>query len=359
MVSVEKPSSIPILDFELYQPDDPDKTAITTDFLKQLYDTMHDIGFFYIRGHGVPLSLIEAALETSAAFFDLPLQDKLKVDMGNSPHYRGFTQLNGETTDYKQDNRETFDIGREYPEGPLDAPAYTHLRGPNQWPTQIPSFKPIILQLLEAMHKVGLRVLRAMAQSLDINEKEFMDMFGDDLGMRMKLVYYPGMDNEKDVPLDHGIGVGPHKDYGFLALLLQDKVGGLQVQLLNGQWVDATPIEGTFVVNIGEIFEKLTKKRFIATTHRVLNNKNQNRYSIPLFLAPHNRCQIPDLDRFFPHERLTHKSDVKEDQLLQGDIYGENEFKGYRRSHVQVTHKWYYFDEEQQQWRRRPVPLSS
>lgn len=107
--------------------------------------------------------------------------------------------------------RETLDLGREYPEGPLDAPAYTHLRGPNQWPEQLPHFKPAILQLLESMQHVGLRVLRAMAQSLGINEAEFMDMFGEDLGMRMKLVYYPGMENKTNVPLDHGIGVGPHK----------------------------------------------------------------------------------------------------------------------------------------------------
>lgn len=115
-------------------------------------------------------------------------------------------------------------------------------------------------------------------------------------------------------------------------------------------------------MNIGEIFEKLTRKRFIATTHRVLNSKNQSRYSIPLFLAPHLHCHIPELDKFFPdtagsNHRLEHKSDVSEDQLLQGDIYGENEFKGYRRSHVKVTHKWYYFDEQQQQWHRRATPL--
>ncbi|KAI8341804.1 hypothetical protein BC941DRAFT_390313 [Chlamydoabsidia padenii] len=379
---------IPILDFNLYQPDDASQQETTHVFLKQLYDTMHDIGFFYIRNHGVPLSLIQSALKTSAEFFNLPLKEKSKVAMANSPHYRGFTRLNGETTDYKQDNRETFDIGREYPEGPLDAPAYTHLRGPNQWPDQLPSFKPTILQLLEAMHQVGLRVLRAMAQSLGIDEVQFMDLFGEDLGMRMKLVYYPGMENKTIIPLDHGIGVGPHKDYGFLALLLQDDIGGLQVQLLDGRWIvstkkkvgmnfyfgkagfqrififhtqDAKPIEGTFVVNIGEIFEKLTKKRFIATTHRVLNNKNQDRHSIPLFLAPHNQCHIPRLDTFFPETptRLEYTCDVSEDQLLQGDIYGENEFKGYRRSHVEETHKWYYFDENQQQWYRRPTPLIS
>ncbi|CAO3599863.1 unnamed protein product [Absidia cylindrospora] len=358
MVSKDIPE-IPILDFEQYQPDDSEHQEATSAFLKQLYDTMHKVGFFYIRGHGVPQPLIDAALNSSADFFDLPLNEKLEIAMANSPHYRGFTKLNGETTDFKQDNRETLDLGREYPKVPVDAPAYTNLRGPNQWPKQLPSFKPTILQLLESMHNVGLRVLRAMAQSLGIKEDEFMALFGDDLGMRMKLTYYPGMENAKDVPLQHGIGVGAHKDYGFLALLLQDEVGGLQVQLLDGRWIDAKPIKGTFVVNIGEIFEKLTKKRFIATTHRVLNNNERNRYSIPLFLAPHNQCHIPQLDQFFPDEnhRLDYKSDVTEDQLLQGDVYGENEFKGYRRSHVEVTRKWYYFDQDQQQWRRRPIPL--
>lgn len=84
---------IPVLDFELYQPDDLDKQETTKQFLKQLYDTMHDIGFFYIRGHGVPLSLTQAAFKSTSEFFDLPLNEKAKIAMANSPHYRGFTRL--------------------------------------------------------------------------------------------------------------------------------------------------------------------------------------------------------------------------------------------------------------------------
>lgn len=124
-MSVADVPEIPVLDFQLYQPDDPEKQETTKQFLKQLYDTMHDIGFFYIQGHGVPLPLIQSALKNTAEFFDLPLNEKAKIAMANSPHYRGFTRLSrlyrlihvvtftdiilfsvdGETTDYKQDNR--------------------------------------------------------------------------------------------------------------------------------------------------------------------------------------------------------------------------------------------------------------
>ncbi|ORX57979.1 Clavaminate synthase-like protein [Hesseltinella vesiculosa] len=353
--------SLPKLDFSQYQPDNPEKKETTEAFLKSLYETMHDIGFFYITGHGIPLAWQNEALACSKSFFALPTDIKSKVAMAQSPHYRGYTKLNGETTDYKQDNRETFDISKEYPTPPPGAPGYQYMRGPNQWPAELPGFKPVIMRLLVAMQQVGLRLLRAMAQSLKIDEDDFMAMFGDDLGMRMKLTYYPGQTNVKDKPLEHGLGVGPHKDYGFLALLLQDQVGGLQVQRLSdGEWLDASPIEDTFVVNIGEIFERLTRRRFIATVHRVLTNGKHDRYSIPLFLAPHNQCKVPQLDRFFPleNDKRGQVADVKEDQLLQGEVYGENEFKGYRRSHVAVTNKWFFYDDTRANWFLRPASIT-
>lgn len=119
-------SHIPILDLSQYRPDEPSAAESTKKFLEELHQTMRRVGFFYIRNHGVPEELQQAAFNVSKRFFDLPLEEKLKIEMKNSPHFRGYTRigkekisrhpgwviratkkrrLGAETTDYKQDNR--------------------------------------------------------------------------------------------------------------------------------------------------------------------------------------------------------------------------------------------------------------
>ncbi|KAG2200060.1 hypothetical protein INT47_007705 [Mucor saturninus] len=349
--------TIPILDLSKYQPDLPNSPS-SKEFLKELYDAMSEVGFFYVQNHGVPLELQQKSFETIKSFFKLPVEEKLEIELKNSPHFRGYSRLNAETTDYKQDNREQVDLGREYPVLPIENnPVYAHLRGPNQWPRQVEGFKENVTELMEAMTQVGLIIIRAMAQVLEFDQEEFMSLFGHDYGVRCKLLRYPSLNDPIDKPLDHGLGVGPHKDTGFLALLLQDEIGGLQVQTQQGEWLDAVPIPNTFVVNIGEIFERLTKQTFVATTHRVVNKPSKNhtdRFSIPLFLSPALETKIPQIDL----PTVTKKnvvSDVKQDQLLQDEIYGVNELLGYLRSHKVTADTWYYFNDEQGQWKRKPV----
>ncbi|KAG1115023.1 hypothetical protein G6F42_014045 [Rhizopus arrhizus] len=352
---------IPVLDYSKYQPNDP-RSASSKEFLDSLYQAMSEVGIFYIKNHGIPLELQQRSFETIKSFFKLPIQEKLKVELKNSPHFRGYSRLNAETTDYKQDNREQLDLGREYPVLPIQGhPVYAHLRGPNQWPEQIPGFKENVTELMESMTQVGLTIIRAMAQVLQLDQDEFMALFGEDYGVRCKLLRYPALNDPVDTPLEHGLGVGPHKDTGFLALLLQDDIGGLQVQTQDGRWMDAEPIPDTFIVNIGEIFERLTKQTFVATTHRVINKPSANftdRYSIPLFLAPALETKIPQVDIPIATKRSI-VSDVKQDQLLQDEIYGVNELLGYLRSHKTTADKWYYYDQQEKQWHRRPIALEN
>lgn len=230
-------------------------------------------------------------------------------------------------------------------------PFYIHMRGPNQWPAEPAHFQETVLDLMESMTDVSLVLLRAMASCVpELDEDAFMKMFDKDkYSLRMKLARYPPTDAQDS------LGVGPHKDYGFLALLLQDPVGGLQVQTLQGEWIDVQPIPDTFVVNIGEIFERLTRRTFVATTHRVLSHPTKERYSIPIFLAPSLETRIPQLAVSGP-ERVV-KSDVREEQLLQNEIYGLNEIMGFFRSHKEPTRRWYAFDESTQQWSRRSVAI--
>ncbi|KAI9033766.1 oxidoreductase [Phycomyces nitens] len=341
MPSSHQKINLPVLDLSKYQPNNPSSQS-SQDFLKELDTTMREIGFFYVKNHGVPLELQQNAFEAMKDFFKLPLEEKLKIELINSPHFRGYTRMKGETTNYKQDNREQVDLGREQKAEPMEGrPAYVGLRGPNQWPEGLPGFKEDITALMTAMTDVALVLLRAMVRTLDIDEDKFMAMFGSDYGARVKLLRYPAMSNKEDRPDDHGLGVGPHKDAGFLALLLQDDLGGLQVQTQTGEWLDAVPIPDTFVVNIGEIFERLTRKAFVATTHRVLTltSTDKDRLSFPLFLAPALETRVPQLSVPLATKKVI--SDVKLEQLLQDEVYGVNELNSYCRSHTKVAEKWY------------------
>ncbi|KAI8972649.1 Shy11-oxygenase [Pilobolus umbonatus] len=348
-------SSIPVLDLSQYNAQDPTSPS-SVQFLHSLYDAMANVGFFYISNHGIPLELQQKSVSTIKSFFKLPLEEKDKINLDNSPHFRGYSKMHSETTDYKQDNREQIDLGREEEALPLEGTAvYSHLRGPNQWPSQIPEFKEIITQLQTSMTDVGLLLLRAMATVLEFDQEEFMSLFGKDYSVRMKLLRYPALNDPVDRPLDHGLGVGPHKDRGFLTILLQDEIGGLQVQTLEGEWIDAKPIPNTFIVNIGEMFERLTKQVFVATTHRVVNKPSANytdRYSIPLFVSPSIEAKIPQVDLVKTKKRNI-VSDIKPDQLLQNEIYGINELQGYLRSHKTAANAWYHFDKDKKEWNRK------
>ncbi|KAI9321865.1 hypothetical protein BX666DRAFT_1039177 [Dichotomocladium elegans] len=350
---------IPILDFSKYCPDDPFASASNELFLAELRDVMQRVGFFYIKNHGVAETLQKEALDVAKRFFALPIEEKLKIEIKNSPHFRGYSRLGSETTDGAQDFREQIDLARESQpsmevggNGSNRVPYYHSLHGLNQWPAVPAEFHRTIEEFQKQVTRVALKMLQAMARSLEvIDYDEFMSWFGgDDYGVRMKIVHYPP--GSKDA---NGWGVGPHKDYGFLTVLLQDDIGGLEVQTHQGEWKEAAPVPNTFVINIGQTFERLTNKAFISTTHRVRVNHTHHRYSIPLFLAPSLDAQIPQVAMSFTEKNEV--TDVRQDQLLQNEIYGVNEMNGFLRSHKEVAAKWYAFDEATQTWhRRRPAP---
>ncbi|WP_049194351.1 isopenicillin N synthase family dioxygenase, partial [Klebsiella pneumoniae] len=213
-------TTLPILDLARYA-DPADKAA----FLADLRHAARDIGFFYLINHGVDDALQYEVQRQSQRFFALDEAQKQQVAMIHSPHFRGYNRAASELTRGQPDWREQFDIGAERPALTLsdDAPRWQRLQGPNLWPASLPSLKPVLLHWQQQMTQVGIRLLRAFAEALQLPENAFDQLYGDKPNEHIKLIRYPGQQETQSSQ-----GVGAHKDSGFLSFLLQDEQKGLQ-----------------------------------------------------------------------------------------------------------------------------------
>jgi isopenicillin N synthase-like dioxygenase len=241
---------------------------------RQMLAAAERIGFFYIRNHGIQASLIDAVFDVSARFFAEPLARKQAVVV-NAGH-RGFIQV-GEAkmeSRAKPDLKESFIWGLDQP-GPDGIP-------PNQWPDFLPELRVVLTDFLAAGNQVGWSLLRAFAAGLNIAPDSFVRTIDRPIS-RGSILYYPPQ--PPDMGADQ-FGVSSHTDYGCLTLLYQDSTGGLQVQGTEGAWLTAHPIEGTFVVNVGDLLARWTNDRFRSTPHRVVNRSGRSRFSTGLFIDP-------------------------------------------------------------------------
>jgi isopenicillin N synthase-like dioxygenase len=306
-------------------------------FVDELRQAARDIGFFYLVGHGVPESLAEALFAASRRFFALPESQKLAIQMANTRHFRGYTRLGDELTGGRTDWREQIDFGLEVPAlqvGPGDPP-WRRLQGPNQWPSEVPELRPLVLEWHERLHGVAMHILEAFAVSLGQPANAFDGCCRGPANQVIKTIRYPGRDAGTS---DQGCGA--HKDSEFLTLLRQDEVSGLQVETAEG-WTDAPPLAGSFVVNTGELLELASDGYYRATVHRVVTPPpGSERLSLAFFLAAR-------LDAVVPHLQLAPKLAAEAPgpagdpaNPLYRDV-GPNTLKGRLRSHPDVARRHY------------------
>jgi len=324
--------NLPVLD--LSQLDAGSEAAAR--FRDDLRAATHDVGFFYLTGTGIPPELEVRLHCTARAFFDLPEADKLAIENVNSPHFRGYTRIGGERTQGKVDWREQIDIGPERTavDDP-DAPEYARLIGPNLWPESLPELREVTAQWQEHLAGVARKLLRAWALALGAPESYFDDHFGEPSTL-LKIVRYPGTDAPEPAQ-----GVGAHKDSGVLTLLwVEPGKGGLQVQR-GGEWVDAPPVPGAFVVNIGEMLEYATGGYLIATNHRVISPRSpDDRISVPYFFNPALDATLPLIA--LPAELAAQARGVTQDPANPIHArYGENALKSRLRAHPDVAERWH------------------
>ena len=331
-------ATIPVLDMSAArQP----YGSFSPEFIDQLREAAHNVGFFQITGYGAAPGQAEELLALIKRFFDLPLEERMKLDNRLSPHFRGYTRMGTEITQGRADAREQIDYSPER-EPVLDYPAdqpYWLLQGHNLWPDEaLPELKTAAMAWADLMSSVGMELLRGIAVSLGLPEDHFDEPFGDEPAWMGKLVHYVG----GVVEAAGDQGVGSHADYGFVTLLLQDEVGGLEV-LPPGttEWAPVEPIPGALVVNLGEMLEVATEGFLAATIHRVqAPPPGVDRYSVPFFWSPRLDAVIDPVP--LPPELKAQARGLSDDPsnpMLAS--FGLNMLKGRMRAHPDVTERHY------------------
>ncbi|OTP71746.1 isopenicillin N synthase family dioxygenase [Caballeronia sordidicola] len=283
-------SHIPVVDMAAVRAHDP---AGLREAAAAIRDACTSIGFFYVSNHGVPADVLDGAITGAREFFAHAPEVKRRVAVNH--RHRGFNAL-GDAVMYqatKPDYKEFFSIGLELAEDDPSVLAGEALRGPNNWPDFMPSLRPALYGYYEAIGACGADLLRAVAVSLDIDEAFFTDKYTKRM-QRTQMVYYPPQAPKSDADQ---FGVAPHTDYGCITLLWQDNLGGLQVkELATDSWIDAPPIPGTLVVNVGDLLARWSNDRFRSTLHRVINSSGQERYSIATFYDPTYGARVDPRD---------------------------------------------------------------
>ncbi len=256
----------------------------------QIQAACRERGFFYVSGHGVPAELLGKLHAASAEFFGLPLQDKLEIAMERGGRaWRGFFPVGAELTSGRPDLKEGLYFGAELSADDPRVRAGMPLHGSNLFPRQVPQLRDLVLSYLDALTGLGQAVLRGVALSLGLDAGYFATGYTADPTILFRIFCYPPSPPQPD-----GWGVGEHTDYGLLTLLAQDENGGLQIAAPEG-WIDAVPIAGTFVCNIGDMLERLTGGWYRSTAHRVRNLSGRDRLSLPFFLDPGFTAEVPPL----------------------------------------------------------------
>jgi isopenicillin N synthase-like dioxygenase len=279
-------TAIPVVDVARWRAGgDADRAALAA----EVRTVCHEVGFFHLVGHGVPPAFVADYFEALQRFFALPEATKAGIDKARSRHFRGWERVGAELTNNRTDFREQLDVSTENPTYPADVePVYLRLDGPNQWLPEdvIPGFHALVDEFFVRLGAVADTLMEVLSTGLGLAPDFLRARFGERPLSFAKLISYP--------PTPAGeAGVNAHHDAGFLTILLQHGVPGLQALNPLGEWIDVTPRDDAFVVNLGEMLQAMTGNYFVATTHRVITS--QARFSSGYFHGPDLRVRLDPL----------------------------------------------------------------
>ncbi|KAM0436839.1 hypothetical protein ACHAPT_002552 [Fusarium lateritium] len=313
--------SIPLIDFSLFLKGSPLERGETA---KAILHGFQTAGFIYLKNHDIPAQSLQRAYALSARFFDQPMDKKLDLSWTTPEANRGYSAPGREKVTQLSDIREVDkmrtaapDLKESYEIGREDEPGH-----PNQWPKEegdLLDFRSDMLEFHRQCKGLHVEVMRAIAVGMGLGES-FFDSFTDVGDNTLRLLHYPAVDADVFKANPDTVRAGEHSDYGSITLLFQDDRGGLQVKSPTGHFVDATPIEGTVVVNAGDLLSRWSNDTIKSTIHRVVEPPQKEsdsyppRYSIAYFCNPNFDSYIEALPGTFETEQ-----DKKHEGINSGD----------------------------------------
>ncbi len=291
-------------------------SADKASFSAAIGDSFKTFGFALVKDFAIDRGLIERAWKLSAAFFALPLEEKLAFHDPAIGGARGYTPFGIEIAKDAQhhDLKEFWHVGRDLPPG---SPLADASMPPNVWPAQPEGFREVFSELYRQFDAVGATILSRIALYLGLDEQWFDGPIEEGNSV-MRLLHYPPLEDIQG----EAIRAGAHGDINLITLLLGAEEAGLELLTREGKWIPANPPEGALVVNVGDMLERLTNHMLPSTIHRVRNpdaaRARFSRYSMPFFLHLRSdfyfvtlpQCVTPDNPDRYPVS-------ITADQFLQ------------------------------------------
>jgi len=306
-------AQLPVIDISGLLGDDE---AAHREVAKALGEAARTSGFFYITNHGVSEALIADLFAASKEFHEKPRRFKMKYWSGFTTHHRGYVPLeeNGTSFPKRINFNEAWDMSYEAPADHPDYLANWRMTGPNIWP-DLPGWKDTVSTYYDAVFGLGLKLLNALASELGVDPDELTKHITNPTSQLRLLRYIAN-----DMPATKEfVGIDAHSDFECFTILLQG-APGLQVMNAEDDWIEATPIPGCFIVNIGDIFETWSGGQFKSTQHRV-NNIGTERYSVPLFFGLDYHAVVEPLEKFRTPETIAKYPPIKAgDHLMRMSV---------------------------------------
>ena len=282
--------SIAIIDLGPYLAGESGALESTANALRE---ASTELGFFFLRNHGISQDLIDRVFAQAERFHSLPLEKKLELRIID--RIVGYLPLGGQTqrtsihgASVAPDLSASFYIRRDYAVDHPDRIAGRPWVFQNRWPEDLSGFRETTLEYFEAMSALAMQMLplQSIALGLPVDHLQSHAAFAPATN-NLRLLHYP----PRDPDLPGQFGIGPHTDYGYGTFLAQEKVPGLEILSRAGEWIKAPVIDGCLLFNNADMCRRWTNDRFRSAPHRVINASGRTRYSIPFFFG--TRLDVP------------------------------------------------------------------
>ncbi len=257
-------------------------------FVNELGKAFEDVGFVAVKGSGVSQQLIDEYYAVVKSFFSLPTETKRKYEIPELAGQRGYTSFGKEHAKGSEapDLKEFWQLGQTVEGENMPTEHYPD----NVSVAELPEFSVLGNELYKAFENSGRHLLQAIGIHLEIGEYYF-DRHVHNGNSILRAIYYPAITQEPK----NAIRAEQHEDINLITLLVGASAEGLQLLNKSNTWIDVTAPEGSIVVNVGDMLQRLTNNKLKSTTHRVVNPPKERwgtpRFSIPFFMHP--RSEMP------------------------------------------------------------------